>query len=157
VILRPYQPEGEDEAVLAAFACSTGEPFEDEVEDWIQTRAISWVNDTPRATFQRRALAFIEDDFGSVVAVVAWQDVVIVDLDGIWLEVLAVSLDHENKGIGREVYDMTVEHLRTVDRDGDHLAGLVHVDNRRSMRLLSHVGWASVARLDDHELWAGNL
>jgi len=27
------------------------------------------------------------------------------------------------------VEDVTVAHLRTVGRDGDHIAGLVHIDN----------------------------
>jgi hypothetical protein len=55
------------------------------------------------------------------------------------------------------VYDLVVEHLRTVDREGDHLAGLVHVDNQRSKRLLASAGWTSVTQWDDHELWVGCL
>lgn len=54
-------------------------------------------------------------------------------------------------------YELTIDHLRTIERDGDHLAGLVHVDNHRSKRLLTACGWSSVAPWDDHELWVGSL
>lgn len=106
--------------------------------------------------FQRRALALVEEH-GSLVAIVAWQDIVRVDLDGIWLEVLAVAVDHQHRGTGNHAYALAVDRLRAVDRDGDHLAGLAHIDNARSKRLLTSVGWASVSRRDDHELWVGRL
>jgi hypothetical protein len=98
----------------------------------------------------------IEDDDGATVAVAAWQDITRVDLEGIWLEVLAVAVAHQHAGRGRAVYDLVVEHIRTVDREGDHLAGLVHVDNQRSKRLLARAGWTSVTQWDDHELWVGS-
>lgn len=97
------------------------------------------------------------EDGGDLVAIVAWQDIIRVDLDGIWLEVLAVSLDHQHGGRGVASYDLVVDHLRTIARDGDHLAGLVHVDNIRSKRLLEAEGWTSVSAWDDHELWVGHL
>lgn len=156
MILREYDPAGGDAARLAAFTCSTGSLFEDEVEDWIQTKAVGWLNDMPRATFQRRVLGLMEDH-GSLVAVVAWQDIVRVDLEGIWLEVLSVSVEHQHRGRGQDVYALTIDHLRTIDRDGDHLAGLVHVDNSRSKRLLATVGWTAVSTWDDHELWVGRV
>jgi hypothetical protein len=117
---------------------------------------VSWANDLPRARFQRRTLAFIENG-EAAVAVVAWQDIVRVDLEGIWLEVLAVQLEHQHGGRGQAAYELTIDHLRTIERDGDHLAGLVHVDNDRSRRLLTAAGWSSVAPWDDHELWVGAL
>jgi len=40
---------------------------------------------------------------------------------------------------------------------GDHIAGLVHVDNDHCKRLLTSVGWTEVNVIDDHELWVGNL
>ena len=40
---------------------------------------MGWLNDTPRAVFQRRQLVLLEDA-GAVVAVAAWQDIVRVDL-----------------------------------------------------------------------------
>lgn len=153
--LRGYDP-ATHAARVAAFGCSTGAPYEDEVEQWIRHDAIGWVNDLPRATFQRRVLGMIEDG-GDLVAIVAWQDIIRVDLDGIWLEVLAVSLDHQHGGRGVASYDLVVDHLRTIARDGDHLAGLVHVDNIRSKRLLEAEGWTSVSAWDDHELWVGHL
>lgn len=154
MILRDYDVA--NAALLATFTCSSGAPFEDEVEAWIQTEAVAWINDVPRATFQRRNLGIIQDD-DTVLAVVAWQDIVRVDLDGIWLEVLAVSRDHQHRGIGAMAYELVVDRLRTVDRDGDHLAGLVHVDNARSKRLLASVGWTFVSVWEDHELWVGHL
>jgi RimJ/RimL family protein N-acetyltransferase len=157
VTLRRFEPSGEDTARLAEFACSTGAPYEDEVEDWIRLSASGWLNDAPRAAFQRRKLALVESDDGSLVAVVAWQDIVRVDLEGIWLEVLAAATSHQHGGKGREAYDVTVTHLRTIDRNGDHLAGLVHSDNHRSKRLLASVGWSEIAPWDDHELWVGTL
>lgn len=153
--LRGYDP-ATDAARVAAFRCSTGAPYEDEVELWIRGDAIGWVNDLPRATFQRRVLGMIEDG-GDLVAVVAWQDITRVDLDGIWLEVLAVSVDHQHGGRGVASYDLVVDHLRTIERDGDHLAGLVHVNNLRSKRMLDSEGWTSVSAWDDHELWVGHL
>lgn len=156
MILRPFDAAAGDAARLGQFRCSTGLPFEDDVEAWIRDDTVSWANDVPRATFQRRTLALVEDG-GTTAAVVAWQDIAKVDLEGIWIEVLAVELDHQHSGHGRAVYEMTVEHLKTIERDGDVLAGLVHVDNQRSKRLLSAVGWRSVSPWDDHELWVGSL
>lgn len=152
--LRPFDAAGGDAARLSRFRCSTGAPCEDEVEAWIRTDAVGWANDLPRARFQRRTLAFIED---GAAAVVAWQDIVRVDLEGIWLEVLAVGLGHQHGGRGQAAYELTVDHMRTIERDGDQIAGLVHVDNNRSKRLLTAFGWTSVAPWDDHELWVGSL
>lgn len=153
--LRGYDP-ATDAARITTFRCSAGAPYEDEVEQWIRGDAIGWVNDLPRATFQRRVLSMIEDS-GDLVAVVAWQDITRVDLDGIWLEVLAVGLHRQHDGRGVGSYDLVVDQLRTIERDGDHLAGLVHVDNLRSKRLLDSKGWTSVSAWDDHELWVGHL
>lgn len=156
MILRPFNATADDTIILRHFRCSTGQPFEDDVESWIRNHAAAWANDAPRATFQRRTLAFIEHD-DDVAAVVAWQDITRVDLEGIWLEVLAVALDHQHSGQGRSAFELTVDHLRTVDREGDHLAGLVHRDNERSQRLLAGAGWHSMVLWDDHELWVGSL
>lgn len=154
--LRPFDASAGDAAQLGMFRCSTGAPFEDEVEAWIRTDAVGWANDLPRARFQRRTLGILEES-EQIAAVVAWQDITRVDLEGIWVEVLAVALDHQHGGRGLEAYELTVDHLRTIERDGDHLAGLVHVDNDRSKRLLTTFGWSSVAPWDDHELWVGSL
>lgn len=154
--LRPFDAATGDAARLDEFRCSTGAPFEDDVEAWIRADAVVWANDLPRARFQRRTLALVEDG-ATTAGVVAWQDITRVDLEGIWLEVLAVELDHQHGGRGHAAYELTVDHLRTIERDGDRLAGLVHVDNDRSKRLLAAVGWSSVAPWDDHELWVGSL
>ena len=156
MILREFAG-GDDAAHLGTFACSTGEPIEDDVEEWIRSAAVAWLNDVPRTTFQRRGLALIEDEAGSLVAVAAWQDIVRVDLEGIWLQVLAVATDHQHGGNGRSAYDLVIESIQSRDRDGDELAGLVHPDNHRSKRLLASVGWSYVTELDDHELWVGSL
>lgn len=153
--LREYDPAADD-ARLAAFRCSTGAAFEDDVEQWIHADAIGWVNDLPRARFQRRVLSLVQDA-EDLVAVVARQDITRVDLEGNWLEVLAVSLDHQHHGHGSASYDLVVDHLRTIDREGDHLAGLVHVDNVWSKRLLDSKGWTFVSPWGDHELWVGLL
>lgn len=68
-----------------------------------------------------------------------------------------MALDHQHGGLGQAAYELIIDHLRAIERDGDHLAGLVHVDNDRSKRLLTAVGWGSVALWDDHELWVGSL
>jgi len=157
VILRECDLGVNDQSILAAFNCSTGASFESDVQTWIRASAVHWASDVRRATFQRRSLAVVEDDLGATIGVVAWQDISRVDLDGIWLEVLAVDLDHQHGGTGSAMYDLTVAHLQAVARDGDHIAGLVHVDNHRCKRLLTSVGWTEVSVIDDHELWAGNL
>lgn len=154
--LRSFDAAAGDAARLERFRCSTGAPFEDEVEAWIRTDAVGWATNLPRALFQRRTLALVEDS-EATVAVVAWQDIAKIDLEGIWLEVLAVALDHQHCGLGQVAYELTIDHLRAIEREGDHLAGLVHVDNDRSQRLLTAVGWSSVAPWDDHELWVGSL
>lgn len=155
--LRAYEATSDDSARLGEFRCSTGAPFEDDVEAWISNDAVAWTNDLPRALFQRRTLAFVEDG-DEPTAVVAWQDITRVDLEGIWIEVLAVAIDHQHGGRGQAAYELTIDHLRTVERDGDHLAGLVHIDNHRSKRLLTDVGWSSIRPWDDdHELWVGSL
>lgn len=154
--LRPYEATGDDRQRLSEFRCSIGPAFEDDVERWITTDAVAWLNDVPRSVYQRRQIALIEDD-ANLAAVVAWQDIADIPIDGIWLKVLAVGLDHQHAGAGHAAYDITVEHLRGLEREGDHLAGLVHVDNERSKRLLASVGWTVVDDLDDHELWVGQL
>ena len=156
MILREFDASRGDAALLAGFACSTGPPFEAEVEDWIRTTAVAWLNDIPRARFQRRVLGLLEDG-DELVAVVAWQDIARIDLEGIWLEVLAVSVARQHDGRGSQAYALAIDHLRTVDRDGDHLAGLVHVDNDRSGRLLITMGWTAVTTWGDHEVWVGRL
>ena len=157
MILRSFRPSAGDAALLEQFACSTGPAFDDEVEEWIQTRSVGWLNDTPRAVFQRRQLVLFEDA-GALVAVAAWQDIVQVDLEGFWLEVLAVAATAQHGGNGQEVYDLVVRELWTVERDGDVLAGLVRVDNHRSQRMLTRNGWRAVAEWeDDHELWVGQI
>jgi hypothetical protein len=156
VNLRPFDAAAGDAVRLSQFRCSTGAPFEDEVEAWIRTDAVGWANDLPRARFQRRTLGLLVND-EQTAAVVAWQDITRVDLEGIWLEVLAVALDHQHSRRGQETYEVTIDHLRTIEREGDHLAGLVHVDNHRSKRLLTAFGWSSVAPWDDNELWVGSL
>lgn len=138
--LRRVRAGADDPAVLASFACSSGSPFDDDVERWVQTTAIGWANDVPRATFQRRGLAIVDDEIGAMAAVVAWQDITRVDLDGVLLECLAVNRDHQHRGCGREVLDATMEHLRGIDHDGNHVAGLVHPDNTRGQRLLASAG-----------------
>lgn len=122
--LRPFDAAAGDASRLGQFRCSTGPAFEDDVEAWIRTDAVGWANDLPQARFQRRTLAFVEDG-EATTAVVAWHDITRVDLEGIWLEVLAVALDHQHDGQGQAAYELTVDHLRAVERDGDHLAGLV--------------------------------
>ena len=100
MIPRPFSPDGGDAAFLEQFAYSTGPGFEDEVEEWIRTYAVGWLNDTPRAVFQPRQLVVLEDA-GAVVAVAAWQDIVRVDLEGIWIEVLPVAAAAQHGGKGR--------------------------------------------------------
>ncbi len=154
--LRTFDAAAGDVARLDQFRCSTGAPFEDDVQAWIRTDAVSWANDLPRALFQRRMLAIVEDR-DATAAIVAWQDITRVDLEGIWLDVLAVALGRQHNGCGRATYELTVQHLQAIERDGDALAALVHVDNERSKRLLTTFGWRSVAPWDDHELWVGSL
>ncbi len=156
MILRYFDPTGDDAHRLATFACSTGEPFEDDVEEWIRTTSVAWLNDVPRTTFQRRVLALLEDG-GELVAVAAWQDIIRVDLEGIWLQVLAISTMNQHGGNGRRSYELVIGVLGQIERDGDHVAGLVHPDNHRSKRLLTSVAWTHVADLDDYELWVGRL
>jgi hypothetical protein len=156
LILRPFSPAAGDEARLAGFSCSTGEVHEDDVEQWIRTDALAWLDDVPKTLFQRRRLALIEED-DQLMAIVAWQDIVRVDLEGIWLEVLAVATPKQHGGHGQRSYDLINDHLRTVERNGDVVAGLVHVENARSKRLLTVKGWRSAALCDDNELWVGSL
>lgn len=157
MILRRFAATAGSPTALAGFACSSGLLFEDDVERWVRHRALRWLNDVPKAAFQRRQLARIEDGT-ALVAVVAWQDIVLVDLEGIWLEVIAVGSTYQHGGHGQDAYDLVVDELQRVDRDGDHLAGVLHIDNQRSKRLLERNGWQHTAAWDaDHELWVGRL
>lgn len=128
--LRTFDAAAGDADRLSQFRCSTGAPFEHEVETWIRDDAVGWADDLPRARFQRRTLALVEDG-EATAAVVAWQDIVRVDLEGIWLEVLAVELGHQHGGQGQAAYELTVDHLRSIERDGDHLA-----DGRRDSSVI---------------------
>lgn len=129
MILREFDASRNDAARLNGFACSTGAPFEVEVEEWIRTTAVLWLNDLPRARFQRRSVGFVEDG-DELVAVVAWQDIARIDLDGFWLEVLAVSLDRQHSGHGTRAYDLTTDHLRRA-RDAPALPGTKRMAPRR--------------------------
>ncbi|HWL43299.1 MAG TPA: hypothetical protein VNQ73_10185 [Ilumatobacter sp.] len=158
MILRPFETAAGDTQRLAEFACSTGTKHEDEVQHWIRDQAVAWINDVPRAEFQRRSLALIEDGDATLAAVAGWQDIVRVDVEGIWIEVLAVANSHQHRGTGLAVYQLVTERLRTAKRQGDHLAGLVHGDNACSKRLLTAMSWHSAATWDEHhELWLGGL
>ena len=155
--LRSVSADAQDATRLAEFRCSTGAAFEDDVEQWIAHHGLAWLNDRPRAVFQRRALNLVEDDDGALVAIVAWQDIVRIDRDGIWLEVLAVATDHQHHGTGEQVLALATDHFRTIERDSDDLACLVHPDNHRSRRMLTNAGWLTLGRLDDHDLMIGRL
>ena len=139
--------------------CATAIPGQADVEHWINHRAAVWLNDTPRNTFQRRSLALAETTHrdGDVIGVVAWQDITNIDLEGIWLEVVAIRVDHQHRGTGQAILDLTIEHLRTIDRDGDHIAGLVHPNNTPCRQLLTSAGWTNITTLSGHELWATKL
>lgn len=158
MILRLFDAAAGDTQRLAEFTCSTGAGYEDEAQHWIRDQAAAWINDVPRSEFQRRSLALIEDDDATLAAVAAWQDIVRVDVEGIRIEVLGVANSHQQRGAGIAVHQLVIEHVRTADRQGDHLAGLVHIDNARSKRLLTTAGWHSAATWDKHyELWLGGL
>ena len=57
----------------------------------------------------------------------------------------------------RGAIGLAIDHLRGVERDGDHLACLVHRDNTLSKRLLAAVGWRHLKHHDDYEFWIGAL
>ena len=146
-----------DSRRLKRFRCSTGQPFENDVERWINRKAFAWLHDLPYAAFQHRSLHVVEDEANELIAVFAWQDIVRVDVEGIWLEVLAVSLEHQHQGTGRAVLTAAKAHLVTTERDGDAIVALVHPDNDRSRRLVSDDGWIRVGELDGHDLMASRL
>lgn len=127
------------------------------MQRWINRKAFAWLNDMPYAAFQRRNLHVVEDEANELIAVFAWQDIVRVDIEGIWLEVLAVSLEHQHQRTGRTVLAAAKAHVATIDRDGDAIVGLVHPDNHRSRRLLSDDSWVRVGELDGHDLMASRL
>jgi hypothetical protein len=153
---RPYRP-GPDDSTLAGFRCSTGTAFEDEVEAWINHDAIAWLNDLPYATFQRRHLSPVEAADGEAIAVYAWQDITRIDIDGIWLEVLAVAVNHQHSGAGRAVLAEAKTHIVATPHDGEAIAGLVHPDNHRSRNMLLVDGWTNIGQLEGHDLLVGRL
>ena len=67
MILRDFDTGGGDAERLSTFTCSTGEPFEDEVQEWIRSTSVAWLNDVPRTTFQRRALVHARGNYVAVV------------------------------------------------------------------------------------------
>jgi GNAT superfamily N-acetyltransferase len=152
----PYSPVG-DAGLLEAIRCSTGTDFEEDVEHWIATMAVGLLYDHPKAVFQRRNLHLVEDDYGHHVAVFAWQDIELLAVDGIWLEVLAVSLDFQHRGIGRQVLSLAIDHLREVDHDGETLGAMVHHENRRSLDMLLAAGWVRAANSDGHYVMVSQL
>ena len=66
-----------------------------------QSEGLRLATTCPYAAFQRRNLHLVEDKAEELITLFAWQDIVRVDVEGIWLEVLAVSLQHQHKGTGR--------------------------------------------------------
>ena len=155
MILRPFAV-GVDAVRLGAFRCSTGPAYEAEVEQWINRDAARWVNDAPHATFQRRCLHVVEES-GDLVAVIAWQDIAWIDVEGIWIEVLAVAVAQQHRGTGRAVLRLVLDHLATVDREGDAVAGLVHPDHHRSHAMLTAAGWTEIGEMDGYILMVGSL
>jgi hypothetical protein len=144
-----------DEVLVDGFRCSTGAPWEDEVEQWIRSDAIGWLSARP-ARFQCRNLHLVEDR-GELVAVFAWRDIVEMDVDGIWFEVLAVSVPRRHCGTGREVLALAEAHLLTVEREGDVIAGLVHPDNVGSQAMLAAAGWQQVREMRGYVLMVGRI
>ena len=156
MIHRSFQP-GSDGPALTGFRCSTGSAFEDDVEQWINQQAVLWLNDLPYATFQRRNLVLVENDRGDLVAVYAWQDITRIDVEGIWLEVLAVAVDDQHAGTGRTVLAEAKTRIVAAPHDGQVIAGLVHPDNTRSRAMLEADGWLQIGQLEGHDLLVGRL
>jgi GNAT superfamily N-acetyltransferase len=150
---RPYDPI--DEPAIRGFTCSTGPWWEAEVENWIRSDAVGWLS-AGSARFQRRNLHLAEDD-GELVAVFAWRDIVEIDADGIWLDVVAVTASRRHSGVGRQVLALVLAHLVAVERGEDVIAGLVHPNNVGSQAMLVDAGWQPVRDMRGYRLMVGRI
>jgi hypothetical protein len=136
-----------DVEALADFACSRGAWYEDEVEEFIQERALSWaLAPGPRARY-RRLLLFESEGlvavggFGPRVFEDALGDIV----DGTELQVLA--LEHEARGTiledGRRLSDACMATLvqeASRERGTNAMSGIAAKDHTRSIELCSDHG-----------------
>jgi hypothetical protein len=92
-----------------------------------------------------------------LVAVFAWRDIVEIDADGIWLEVVAVSTARRHSGVGRQVLALVRAHLVAVEREGDVIAGLVHPGNVGSQAMLVDAGWQALREMRGYRLMVGRI
>ena len=145
MIHRSFQPR-RDGPALTGFRCSTGPAFEDDVEQWVNQGGGPLAERPSVYDFPAANLELVEDDRGDLVAVYARQDITRIDVEGIWLEVLAVAVDGQHCGTGRTVLAEAKTRIAVPPHDGQVIAGLVHPDNTQSCSVpWPSIWWALVA------------
>lgn len=145
--------EPDDETVLAAFRCSTGLRYEDEVEDFVTRHLLDWALAAGAARDDPRALLLVDEGPPErLVAVAAHERLTTLvgpdgsPLAGTKAEVVAVSLEARGRTFGRRrPGDLAFSALlhdaatRPVPR-GPFVAVVVADDNKASLALCERFG-----------------
>jgi len=142
----------DDADEFAQFVCSQGAaapPWEREAEAYVR----AWV-----FRHAQYVLAHRNED-GALIGVSAFDETVIgvpllspLDHPGWHLQVVAISLDHQNQGHSHEVFDGTFEAMRQRDADRVFLTANVHRQHGVSQHACEKAGLTPWIPLDD-EYW----
>lgn len=97
------------------------------------------------------------NDAGALVAVSAFDETTIgipllspLDHPGWHLQVVAISDDHQNQRLSREVFDNTFVAMSELDADRVFVTANVHGEHAVSLRACANVGLLPWIPLDDH-------
>lgn len=141
-----------DDAEFAAFCCWDGDdatPWAEEAENYVRGWALQHAE---------HVLAF-RDNGGSLVAVSAFDRRVIAvplvapqDHPGWHLQVVAVDIDHQGRGVFGDVMSATYDAMRSLDPDRVLVTAHVHRDNEHSLKACRRHGLLPFVGLDEHYL-----
>jgi hypothetical protein len=133
---------------FAQFACCQGarEPWILEVENYVR----GWVLRRAQYVLAHR------NEAGTLLAVSAFDETVIgiplvspLDHPGWHLQVVAISLDHQNQGLSQEIFASTFNAMRQLDVDRVFVTANVHREHVMSHRACARVGLTPWIPLDD--------
>jgi RimJ/RimL family protein N-acetyltransferase len=129
-----------DEDAFASFSCwdgNPGTPWIEEAENYVR----GWV-----LSNAQHVLTF-RDTGGRLLAVSAFDERVIsvplvapADHPGWHLQVVAIDLEHQHRGLARDVLDQTLDAMHELDPERVLVTAHAHRDHRASLKVCANAG-----------------
>jgi RimJ/RimL family protein N-acetyltransferase len=138
----------DDAEEFEQFYCTgaNAQPWEQETENYVRF----WVLRRARYVLCHR------DESSALIAVSAFDENLIampvispLDHPGWHLQVVAITVGHQNQGLSQEVFKGTFDAMKHVDPDRVFVTANVHQDHAFSRRACEKVGLSPWIRLDD--------